>query len=109
MAQQVSSELLQMLLETMPETIYFKDAAGRFTLVSQSLCRFYEVDDPSQVIGKTDFDFYPAEDAAVYQRDELQIMADGQPLIGKEEKCVTPNGELRYFLTTKIPLRDATG
>ena len=54
-----SAGLLQVLLDLMPETIYFKDTAGRFTHVSRSLAKFYGVDDPQKVIGKTDFDFYP--------------------------------------------------
>ncbi len=101
--------LLQALLDSMPENIYFKDADGRFTRVSRSLARYLAVDDSESVIGKTDFDFYPHEDAAAYRRDETEIMRTGQPLVQKEERCIAPDGRTTWYMTTKIPIRDDGG
>jgi PAS domain S-box-containing protein len=104
-----SVDLLQVLLDLMPENIYFKDADGRFTRVSRSLAQYYGVKDPAEVVGKTDFDFYPREDAEQYRRDEMEIMRSGRPMIEKEERCLAPGGRTMWFLTTKIPIRDDRG
>jgi PAS domain S-box-containing protein len=104
-----SQALLEALLNTLPQIIYFKDAEGRFTLVSRSLAEFHELDDPEQMIGKSDFDFHAHADALQYQRDEQQIMSSGKPIIEKEERCIGPTGRVRWYLSTKVPIRGATG
>jgi PAS domain S-box-containing protein len=104
-----SVDLLQVLLDLMPENIYFKDADGRFTRVSRSVARYLGVDQPQDVVGKTDFDFYPREDAEQYRRDEMEVMRSGRPMIEKEERCLALDGRAMWFLTTKIPVRDDRG
>src|SRR5262245_44436975 len=106
---QQSADLLQLLLDMMPDDIYFKDADGRFLRISRSLAAFYGVGDPAQVLGKTDFDFYPAVDAVQYRRDEEAIMRTGQSLIEREERCIDSTGRAHILLTTKVPMRDAQG
>jgi PAS domain S-box-containing protein len=59
------------------------------------------------LIGKTDFDFYPAELAARYYADEQVIFKTGQPLVNREEPVVDNQGRPGWMLTTKVPLRDS--
>ena len=65
--------------------------------------------DPRQAVGKTDFDFFPAEDAKAYFRDEQQVIETGQPLIGRIERVRQPDGQYRWYLTSKVPIRDTQG
>src|SRR5208282_4608696 len=60
-------------------------------------------------LGETDFDFFPNELAAKYRRDEQEVIRSGQPMIGGEETTVDASGNMRWLLTTKVPLRDALG
>jgi len=39
-----------------------------------------------QVVGKTDFDFFPRELAAQFDAEEKQVVQSGEPLIDKLEK-----------------------
>src|ERR1019366_3741171 len=62
-----------------------------------------------ELIGRTDFDFFPRELATAYHEDEQTVMRSGQPLYNREEKVVDGKGGETYILTTKVPLQDSTG
>ena len=63
---------------------------------------------PAEEIGKSDFDFYPPQEARRRYEQEQQIIQTGQPLI-IEEKNVRPDGQVDWGLTIKMPLRDEHG
>ncbi len=100
--------LLRTLFDLLPDYVYIKDEQSRFIACNDRCARHIASAPPEDVIGRTDADFYPADQAAAYRADELAVLA-GTPLIDKEESCVTPDGHTRYFLTTKLPRRDRTG
>ncbi|WP_165440789.1 PAS domain-containing protein [Rubripirellula amarantea] len=101
--------LLSTLLETVPESIYFKDADSRFIRLSQSCARKFGVDDPSLAIGKSDADFFSKEHARKALADEKMVMQTGEPILAEVE-CETHNdGRVTYCATTKVPLKDPRG
>jgi len=53
------------LVENIPQYIFCKDLEGRFTFVNQRFCQLLEKP-IEEIIGKTDYDFYPPELAAKY-------------------------------------------
>ena len=101
--------LLHTLMDNLPDKIYFKDRGSRFTQINLSLAHAFELDNPSQAVGKTDFDFYSAEHAELAYRDEQEIVGRGQPIVGKEEKETWPDGSVTWVSTTKMALRDSSG
>ncbi len=101
--------LLSVLLETMPEVIYFKDLESRFSRVSRALLRKSGLHDPSQMLGKTDFDFFSEEHARQAFDDERRIIDTGTPIVDIEEKETWPDSHETWVSTTKMPLRDPSG
>ncbi|HUG91017.1 MAG TPA: PAS domain S-box protein [Planctomycetaceae bacterium] len=101
--------LLHALLESLPDAIYFKDAAGRFLRVSQSLAEKLGVNAPAEVIGQTDRAFFSEDYARQAQADEQEMMSTGRLLVGKEEHPLWPDGTSSWVSTTKAPLRDREG
>jgi len=99
-----SNMLLQTLLDNMPDQIYFKDLQSRFIKNSRSQAIALGLSDPSQVIGKTDFDFF--SHAGRSYAEEQEIIRSGKPLVGFEERVVWPDGHETWVSTTKVPLRD---
>jgi len=97
-------DLLHILLESLPESIYFKDAEGRHTRVSRSFARFHGLADPEDAVGKTDFDFFPATQAKAFRGDETRILQTGEGILEKTERRLAASGETRYFSTTKCPV-----
>jgi len=101
--------LLRTVIDNVPDYIFFKDREGRFLMTNVPNQRLLGVESVEDVIGKTDADFLPAEVAMLYAAGDSQIIQTGQPLINQEEPLITREGEKRYLLTTKIPLKDARG
>jgi two-component system sensor histidine kinase/response regulator len=100
--------LLRTLLDLLPDYIYVKDTQSRFLNVNASLLRLLGVS-REQVLGKTDFDFFPAELAEKYLADERALFESGQPLRDREEILAAAAGQRQWLLTSKVPLRDASG
>jgi PAS domain S-box-containing protein len=101
--------LMEAMLENIPDRIYFKDTQSRFVKISRALADRLGVQDPNDVVGKTDFDFFAPEKAGEYFEDEQRIIQTGEPLINKIEKHVSPNGQPSWSSTTKVPLRIPDG
>ncbi|HEY5770024.1 MAG TPA: SpoIIE family protein phosphatase, partial [Terrimicrobium sp.] len=96
-------------LEKMPDQVYFKDRNGRFLRASRAVAEYLDVSNPEEIIGKTDFDFWSQETAKKCADDEQKIMETREPLIGKVEKLVHPDGRITYDYSTKLPLLDSRG
>ncbi|HKI18003.1 MAG TPA: histidine kinase dimerization/phospho-acceptor domain-containing protein, partial [Isosphaeraceae bacterium] len=101
--------LLRTLMDTVPDSIYFKDAFGRFIHISKALARRFGLGDPAQAVGKTDFDFFTEEHAKSAWEDEQAIMESDQPVVGKEEKETWGVGHVTWVSTTKMPFKDKDG
>jgi PAS domain S-box-containing protein len=101
--------LLRTLIDAMPDAIYVKDAESRFLLGNPGVARLMGASAPEELVGKRDFDFYPAPLAERYYADERAIITSGQPLINREEPAVDPSGNQHWLLTSKVPLRGSAG
>jgi PAS domain S-box-containing protein len=101
--------LFRTLLSGAQEYIYFKDRESRFIALSDSLVRAFGKTSESEVLGCTDFDFYAEAHARPAFEDEQTIIRTGEPMYNKLEKEHWPTGRITYVLTTKLPLRDASG
>jgi two-component system cell cycle sensor histidine kinase/response regulator CckA len=100
--------LLRTLIDRLPETFYIKDLDSRFLVVNEPLAKHLGKDAPSQILGLSDADIYPAGLAAEFRAEELKVFA-GEPLINQEITMVSPDGQERTVLTTKLPYRDNQG
>jgi PAS domain S-box-containing protein len=94
--------LYHSLVETLPQNILRKDMEGRFTFANQRFCAELgrELDD---IIGKTDFDFWPRELAEKYRRDDSRVIESGQ-VLDVVEQHITPQGETLYVQVMKTPI-----
>ena len=101
--------LLETLMDTIPDSIYFKDRDSRFTRINRYAAARFGVAEPALAIGRTDFDYFTDEHATQAFRDEQEIVRTGIPLVNVEEKETTPGGGVRWVSTTKMPLRDTEG
>ena len=102
-----ANALLQALMDHMPDHIYFKDTQSRFIRNSRSQASLLGLSDPSEAVGKTDFDFFPH--AAKSYAEEQEVMKSGKPLVDLEEWVVWPDGRETWVSTTKLPLRNSEG
>jgi two-component system, sensor histidine kinase and response regulator len=102
-------ELLQSLMDNIPDTIYFKDLLSRFTRINKAQAICMGLQSPEEAVGKTDFDFFPGEHANLAFRDEQELMKSGVPLINQIEKITRADGGVIWVSATKIPIKDQSG
>jgi diguanylate cyclase (GGDEF)-like protein/PAS domain S-box-containing protein len=100
---------LETLMDTIPDSIYFKDLESRFTRVNRAEAEVFGLTNPIDAVGHTDFDYFAEEHAARAFRDEQEIIRTGLPLVNHEERESKPDGSVRWMSTTKMPLRDTDG
>jgi PAS domain S-box-containing protein len=100
---------LKTIIDNIPDLIFLKDRHGRFINCNQALLNAVKVDSIDDVVGKTDFDFWPPELASNYVADDQTTMRDGVALIDQEEKTRDSDGNERWLLTNKVPLFDDRG
>jgi two-component system, cell cycle sensor histidine kinase and response regulator CckA len=101
--------LMKMLMDNVPDHIYFKDKESRFTRMNKAHAERFGLSDPSDAVGKTDFDFFTKHHAQPAFDDEQKIIKTGLPLLGLEEKETWPDGRVTWVTTTKMPLRNTEG
>ncbi|MCI0550255.1 MAG: PAS domain S-box protein [Anaerolineae bacterium] len=102
-------DLLQALMDNIPDTIYFKDTASRFTRINRAQAGVLRVAALEDAIGKTDLDFQNTQLARSFYKEEQLIIQTGEPLIDRIEFNPNPDGKPRWFSATKVPIRDDNG
>ncbi|MFA6545612.1 MAG: PAS domain S-box protein, partial [Limisphaerales bacterium] len=102
-------DLLRALLDNVPDRIYFKDTEARFLQCSMAMARRLGLKDAADVMGKTDYDFYPTELANGYYAEEQEILLTGAAIINKVECQVAQDGAEIWASVTKVPLRNRGG
>lgn len=103
--------LLRQLIDHVPLQIYFKDLESRFVLANQRMASWFKLEDPSQLTGKHDRDFFDEAHAEPAARDERRILETGEPITDLLE-CETwgrGDGRETWVQTSKFPWRDMHG
>ncbi len=105
----LDSAILRVLMDTLPDRIYFKDLESRIVRNNAAHARSLGAESPEACIGRTDFDFFSREHAEIARRDELHIIRTGESMIAKTERLTMRDGRHGWASTTKLPWRDAEG
>jgi PAS domain S-box-containing protein len=101
--------LLRTLVDNLPVAFYMKDLAGRKTLVNRVELDYVGAASEAEVLGKTDFDIYPPERAAVYRAYDQEVIRSGQPIINREGDLTKLDGSVIHTIGSVVPIRDAAG
>ena len=97
---------LQTLIDWMPEYLWIKDTGGRFVVANKALASDCGRTKTSDMIGLSDFDLHAHETAREFYRLEQDIVNDGESMVDREEAIVDASGDTKWYLSTKVPLRN---
>jgi PAS domain S-box-containing protein len=101
-----SEALYHSLVDMLPLMLIRKDLESRFTFANNWFCQ--SLGRPlEEIVGKTDFDFFPPEIARKYQQDDRWVLETGKTLEATEENI--DKRQLRYVQTIKTPIHDSHG
>jgi len=104
----IEKDFLQGLFDNIPDAVYFKDRSSRIIKVNKFYIEGTGLTE-KDIIGKTDFDFFPYKQAKAMFDDDRHVLNTGKPIVGKIEKTLLPSGTWNQVITTKIPMYDKSG
>jgi PAS domain S-box-containing protein len=94
------------LIENLEQCVFLKDRQLRFAAVNPKFCEALGKPE-SEVLGKTDYDFYPPHLAEKYRADDMVVLTTGKILELEEENV--SEGRTRLVRVVKRPMRDEQG
>ena len=101
--------LLDTLLKTIPDAVYFKDINSKFIRASQSIIDAVGLKNMNDIVGKSDFDFFEKESATEYFEEEQSIIRSGNAIVGKIAVEKRKTGADSWSIVTKMPIKDEAG
>lgn len=110
MAEVASPWYAERLFDRLPDIIFsIKDRQGRYVSISETVTMRCGLKHRQDAIGKTAFDLFPAPMAERYTRQDERLFRTGKPIVDNLDLTVYRDGSAGWCLSTKEPLRDATG
>jgi two-component system CheB/CheR fusion protein len=98
--------LLNSLLGSVPDAIYFKDARGRYIRFNHAMAARLGLNDPAEAIGRTAFDLPDHAMAMALHREDEVVLRSGQPQHYRLERRTTTSGIEGWDMVTRLPLMD---
>jgi AraC-like DNA-binding protein len=98
------------LFDYLPELSFFaKDRSFRLMCASQRFLERFGFCEESEVVGRDDFELFPGRLAENFRRDDEEVLRTGEPKLNIVELFFNEQGVPDWFITNKLPLRDAAG
>ena len=98
---------LQMIMDSVPVMIYYKDTKNRIIRVNKTLANSLKMP-IGNLIGKTTEELFPKEQAENMRKDDKEVIISGKAKRNIIQPYTTPDG-IRWLITEKIPYRDKKG
>lgn len=107
---QLSPSSILALFSALGDVYFFmKDREGRFIGANDLQLEKLGLKSEDDLIGKTDFDFFPSYMIAHYAKDDAQVMDSNEPILRRVELVANPDGSVSWHVTSKFPLYDNHG
>jgi PAS domain S-box-containing protein len=103
-----SQQMLSNVIENIPVRLFWKDRNSVYRGCNTLHARGNGMTTPDEIIGKTDFDFYP-ERAAAWGAEDREVMTSGQAILDVEELVDHKDGSAHWLRSNRVPLRSADG
>ena len=94
------------LIENVPQKIFIKDKDSRYVSVNENLARGLGFS-PGDLVGKSDYDFFPRMLAEKYRADDRRVMKTG--LTEELDETYVQGGRKSWVRVIKAPVRDQSG
>jgi len=99
-------QLLQTILDATPDLVCLQDRESVYQAVNTAFCQQISREG-KDIVGKTDFDLFPADVARQNREENLKVINTRKPL-EREDEVQTPKGK-KWFHVVRVPVSDAEG
>ena len=101
----LSLALLQKIIDQLPMNIFCRDTAGRYLFANKAFAREAGLQQPSDLVGKTDAEM-PWGDQ--FREEDGRLLAEGKPLLHQQWHCHS-GANTNWMEIHKVPLYDEQG
>ena len=104
-----SHRMLKTVLDAIPVRVFWKNTELEYLGCNKLFAEDAGFEDPSELIGRDDYQMGWSEQAELYRADDSAVIAENKPRFSYEEPQSTPDGRTIWLQTSKIPLQDREG
>jgi PAS domain S-box-containing protein len=105
-----SQQLLQLVVDTIPQTIFWKDRHSVFLGCNRKMADLAGLSNPEAIVGKTDYDLpWSTAESDFYRECDRRVMESNTAELGIVESLQTAEGQQLWIETNKAPLHDREG
>ena len=105
-----SKQLLQLVIDNIPQFIFWKDRNYVYLGCNQNFARVAGVATADELIGKNDYDLvWKPEETDFFRECDRRVMESNTPELGIVESQLQADGKEAWLETNKIPLHDEDG
>jgi PAS domain S-box-containing protein len=101
--------LFRTIIDLIPDAVYVKDNEGRKIIANPKEVQLAGFRTEGEILGKTDYDLYPSEQAIQTTEEDQYVLQSGKPMLNYEGMITDIEGRIHSLLGSKVPLYDATG
>ncbi|MGB3575776.1 MAG: PAS domain S-box protein [Candidatus Sulfotelmatobacter sp.] len=102
-------QMLQTVLNTIPQRVFWKDLNCTYVGCNRAFATDAGLNNPAEIIGKSDFELAWSGTADRYRADDKRIMEQGSTKLNFDEPQSRADGSLLWLRTSKLPLWDREG
>lgn len=107
---ETSRQLLQLVMDTLPEAIFWKDRNSVFLGCNRNFAEDAGLSSPAEIVGKTDFDMpWKPEESEFYRACDRRVMLADRRELGIIEPQLNSEGKQTWVETNKVPLKNING
>jgi PAS domain S-box-containing protein len=96
------------ILDALPVMFWYKDTHNRHLRVNRAAAQLEGLP-VTAIEGKTAEELYSPEQAAIFYKDDQEVIQSGRPRLGIVERHETPIGRVIWLETGKVPIRGPDG
>lgn len=101
-----SIKFIEKLFERTNIGFFAKNLDGKIVSLNTFMLSLYGVDKKTEVIEKTDFDFFPMHFAKSIYKDDIQVLNEGLIIVDQIEMVPFKDFKTYWFKTSKYPIWD---
>lgn len=105
----LSQNMLIDVIDTIPIWVFWKETGGKFLGANQSFTKELGLNDKEAIIGLNDYDLVSKASADKYAEEDDEVISTGEAKLNYEETIDYSEDKKRWFMTSKLPLKNMNG
>jgi len=100
-------DFIQNFFDQAPDLFVFaKDKDLRFTMMNKALLKQLNLSSESEVLGKTDADFFSPHQAELFHNEDQELFETEKPVLNRTWAIDNRSGGIDWYISSKYPLKN---